>query len=211
MGIVIGLCGNAGAGKDTVADHLVANHRFVKVSLADPLKRICRDVFRFSDEQLWGPSEMRNAPDSNWSRPSGEPLTPRYALQRLGTEWGRDCSPDVWVRYAFGIAEDLFKGGRVYTQMGGVQATATYAPTGIVIPDVRFLNEVNAVRSMGGQVWRIKRSSGPQLEGMAGLHASETELQDIDPELFGATIHNDFSKAVLYSSVDEVLERAFSK
>src|SRR5262249_21718742 len=126
---VIGICGRAGAGKDTAADVLVKEFGFVKVSLADPLKRICREVFAFTEEQLWGPSECRNEPDKRYRRrPSGydangrpidkcgclrenkrafmdaedyrdhlpcpavfsgdEFLTPRHALQQLGTEWG---------------------------------------------------------------------------------------------------------------------------
>jgi len=48
--MIIGVAGNAGSGKDTVADHLVKHHGFVKVALADPLKRICREVFDFSEE-----------------------------------------------------------------------------------------------------------------------------------------------------------------
>ena len=32
------------------------------------MKRIARDVFGFSDEQLYGPSEMRNAPDERYPR-----------------------------------------------------------------------------------------------------------------------------------------------
>ena len=45
---IIGVCGQAGAGKDTIADFLVKDHKFVKLSFADPLKRICHDVFDFS-------------------------------------------------------------------------------------------------------------------------------------------------------------------
>ncbi len=57
--MIIGICGNAGVGKDTTADFLVKTNGFVKVSLADPMKRICQAVYGFSNEQLWGPSEKR--------------------------------------------------------------------------------------------------------------------------------------------------------
>ena len=105
---IIGLSGFAGTGKDTVADILVERHNYVKVSMADPLKRFCCDALDFSTDQLWGPSELRNKPDDRYKRKSGEKLTPRYALQTLGTEWGRDCYPDIWVDYAIDVAERLF-------------------------------------------------------------------------------------------------------
>lgn len=34
--MLIGICGQAGSGKDTVADHLCKNFSFVKVAFADP-------------------------------------------------------------------------------------------------------------------------------------------------------------------------------
>ncbi len=57
-----------GAGKDTVADTLVSAHRFQKIGMADPLKRFCQEVYGFTYEQLWGPSEFRNKPDERYPR-----------------------------------------------------------------------------------------------------------------------------------------------
>jgi len=71
MGLLIGVSGSAGAGKETVANYLVDGAGFVKVSFADPLKRICKDVFDFSDEALWGASEFRSQPDKRYPRPVG--------------------------------------------------------------------------------------------------------------------------------------------
>jgi len=124
--MIIGLCGFAGSGKDTAADIICDRFEATKVSLADPLKRICKDVFDFSIEQLWGPSEKRNEPDRRYLRKEGkifdeklnefvrftardEYLTPRYALQQLGTEWGRGCYPNIWAEKAVRVAQDLLK------------------------------------------------------------------------------------------------------
>jgi hypothetical protein len=117
---LIGLSGLAGSGKDTIADFLVEEYGFVKISLSDVLKRVVRDVYGFTDNQLWGPSEARNEPDRRYPRkckqcwgggsvqlgnggyenptedcPSCDGkgtvyLTARHALQTLGTEWGRN-------------------------------------------------------------------------------------------------------------------------
>lgn len=206
MGLLIGICGLAGSGKDTVADHLVANHKFTKISLADPLKRICKQVFNFSDQQLWGPSQFRNEPDPNWPQGDGF-LTPRYALQRLGTEWGRDCSPDVWVRYALQQAIDLMSSTTLqYTSQRGLHSSGSneYFTNGVVIPDVRFGNEVEAIKKAGGIVWKITRD-GAGLEGSAGQHASEQEMQKIDHRLFSLGIRNNSSKEALFAVVDALM------
>ncbi len=66
------LVGQAGSGKDTVADFLVKNHGAIAISQADPLKRFAQQVFQFTDQQLWGPSEFRNAIDRRYSSNSDE-------------------------------------------------------------------------------------------------------------------------------------------
>lgn len=92
------------------------------------------------------------------SRPTCH-LTPRYALQHLGTEWGRDCFPDVWA--ALGVRRAL--------------AYLAENPGGLaVISDVRFTNEARLIREAGGEVWRVVRP-GAGLAGGAGAHPSEAE------------------------------------
>lgn len=66
-GIILGIVGGAGVGKDTAADYLISGHGFAKVSLADEMKRFSRVVFGFSEEQLWGPSERRNGRDLRYN------------------------------------------------------------------------------------------------------------------------------------------------
>lgn len=56
---VLGFMGESGSGKDLCSQWVVDNKDFVKVSFADPIKRFCRTVFGFSEEQLWGEPESR--------------------------------------------------------------------------------------------------------------------------------------------------------
>lgn len=210
--MIVGLCGAAGSGKDTVADFMVKNHGFVKIAFADPLKRICKEVFDFSDEQLWGPSEMRNAPDDRYPRgfidaghmlteealkefPDGKVpqyLTPRYALQQLGTEWGRGCYENVWIGYAMRVANEVLKSPLyTYSQRAGLLDLKKYplgsgyssVVKGVVISDVRFQNEIDAIHKASGKVVRLVR---PRLglTGAASMHASESEQRDIPDEVF---------------------------
>jgi hypothetical protein len=195
---LVGICGKAGAGKDTLADFLVQNHGFVKVSFADPLKRICREVYEFSDHQLWGPSAMRNAQDARYPRPGLDPgyLTPRLALQILGTEFGRYCYDNTWRDYALRIAKRLLTEQEVaYTKERGLEQLfdindRPYGEVqGVVIPDVRFRNEVDGINNAQGLCVRISRP----VEGLAGAaaqHVSETEQDGIPAELFTSFYQN---------------------
>lgn len=250
--MIVGLAGLAGSGKDTVADILVKNFGFVKVAFADPLKRIAKEVYDFTDEQLWGPSSARNKPDTRyWRMPfskefieekvelwhassipedpnhpdhvpladfigltqeqyaywveTGGYLTPRYALQQLGSEWGRDCYPNTWVDYALRTADTLlYKSGILrsqffsYTPQEGLISTyvpvSGCRPRGIVISDVRFLNELDAIRKWGGgfggkgKVIKVLRGKG--LTGTAANHRSEKELVGMSEESFDTLIDN---------------------
>jgi len=207
--MIIGVSGVANSGKDTFARFLVEDHGFVVVSLADPLKRICREIFDFTDEQLWGPSEHRNRPDLRYPTQKCAGcqscefrcdhwyyLSPRHALQQLGTNWGRDCYENVWVEYTMRVAKRLMTGPYVYSAKEGLRDVqgvlvppGTMAAGGVAIPDVRFKNEVEGVRAAGGKVIRIRRP-GAGLSGAAALHPSETEQASIPDEAFDIVVEN---------------------
>ena len=196
---IIGVSGLAGAGKDQVATYLVEDFGFVRMSLADPLKQICRRVYAFTDEQLWGPSQFRNGPDSRYPRPDGTFLSPREALQTLGTEWGRSCYPDTWAQLCVRTAKELLtepiarydqKQGLYYLdELGGTTRGNTMTTKGVVIPDCRFKNEMAAIKAAGGKVVRVTRP-GSGLSNERGLHPSETEQASIPDEEFDHVIRN---------------------
>ena len=48
----VGLLGNKGCGKDTLADYLVKEKQFIKYSFADPGKEIAKIMFNLNEEQL---------------------------------------------------------------------------------------------------------------------------------------------------------------
>jgi len=120
--MIIGLAGKAGSGKDTVADYLVANYGFEKISFAKPLKDMLSAA---------GFPEPTNRDDKE--KPiNGFNFSWRYMAQTLGTEWGRNClGQDIWVQIA----------------MRNLDTNKNY-----VFSDVRFENEADAIRKAGGIV-----------------------------------------------------------
>ena len=150
--------GSAGAGKDAVADWLQKKHGYVKLALADEIKRITACLWDWDPQTLWGPSELRSIPDKRYpiafksvgpilAGEQNEYLTPRHALQQIGTEVARAIDPDVWVRHAIRMHDRLQKGSCYYDQKSGlrycteVEGVAT-SKKNVVIPDVRFPNEI---------------------------------------------------------------------
>lgn len=80
---IVMIVGPAGSGKDTVAG-MLAEHGGVCIAQADPMKRFAREVFKFTDDQLWGPSENRNAPDPRGTSSDTWEMVYPYFLGGLG-------------------------------------------------------------------------------------------------------------------------------
>jgi hypothetical protein len=222
---IIGISGKAKSGKDTAADFLVKNSGFVKVAFADPIKRMTAIAYpKMTNEHLWGPSEMRNIPIKDYPRPHGPwvevgggrrcaccnvpfdfnddsvcYLTARFALQTLGTEWGRVCYPNTWVDIAIDTARNLLERSGIarslffnYTPWDGIYTTNVPEgprPRGVAISDVRWPagNEGKAIRETGGLLIQMLRGEG--LAGAAGKHDSEKNLE-VPEETFNYNIDN---------------------
>ena len=162
--MIVGLVGFIGAGKGTVADLLVERHDFFKESYANSLKDACSIIFGWNREMLEGSTPesraWRETKDEWWSSKLGREFSPRLALQLMGTEAGRDVfHPDLWVHTVMRRCEQ--------------------APwNNYVIADVRFPNEIKAIRDSGGRVIRVRRGDDPEWFALA----RECNLQN-KPEL----------------------------
>jgi hypothetical protein len=116
-------------------------------------------------------------------------FTPRFALQQLGTEWGRATQRDCWVDLTLQTCRKLLRGGFTYDRVAGImEGSDPYGgPRAVVITDGRFPNELAAVKEVGGYCIEIVREDGPKVEG----HASETATSGIPAWWYDAIIKND--------------------
>jgi hypothetical protein len=215
--------GNAGAGKDEAAKQLVKYHNFVPLAFADPLKRFLSDTFDWDESRLWGPSENRAKEDQRYLRnygPFGVPrtdnmpqyLTARHALQSLGDGWGRnECCLDTWVLYAMRIAKLIESGDYHYDRIQGLRKYGTPGcpilvgepRRHIVITDLRYKNEAEAVRAAGGYLVRVKRWV-PKIT-VSPKHQSEKDLLEVHDDDFDWLLHNRSSLDDLWGQVDNMV------
>ena len=177
--LLIGLIGNAGADKDTVAAYLEHEHAFETLGFADPILDMACALFHSVDVDTAYAIErhLKERPVDVLN------LSYRQIAQSLGTGWGRELvAPDLWIR----IADHTLKQRRLHGD-------------DVAISDVRFKNEAEWIRHSGGVLVRVHRSG---LQPVAS-HVSETELAGIqaDHELL-----NDGSLSTLFDQVDRLLD-----
>ena len=176
MKLVIGFSGLKGSGKTTAAEYMVTHHGFICMSFAQPIKDMLRVLGVLKD----------------WPKEEPHPLlcgmTPRHALQTLGTEWGRVMiGGDIWVN----IVKDWIKNSKALNR--------------IVIDDVRFKNEramieeLNELPNHRGLVGCISRK---ETANAGDQHQSEMEILELSHDF---TIQNDYKVADLYEALDQIL------
>lgn len=179
---IIGIGGKLRSGKDTVSDHLVDKYGWVKMGMSDPLRE-ATDKFT----SVYVPEEG----GSGWINVQGllrrdgyvnakENSAYRTFLQELGTEVGREMIGDnTWVDIAKRGAQAHLDAGK-----------------NVILTGIRFPNELEAIRSLGGETWWVSR---PEVDDSAGSHASETSISHTD---FDRHILNDGTLEDLYAKID---------
>jgi len=161
---IVGIAGPKGSGKSTAAAVLRSEFGFRRQGFADQLKSMLYRI-GLDHAQLFG-DKKEEPSDLLCGR------TPRHAMQTLGTEWGRDLiHPDLWVR------------ATMFELHRALQAWEPSEPMLIVIDDVRFENEVKALKRAGAIFWHVRRE---------GCHFSEHASEaGVAPERLDRILNND--------------------
>lgn len=151
MTSILGITGKAGSGK-TTAGKVLLSAKWHQVKFAGPLKFMAR-VFLLSagfspkDAERMIDGDLKEVPIASLGG-----KTPRHIMQTLGTEWGRDLiSPTLWVDIARQECLTWMKAGR-----------------SVFVDDVRFENEAEMIRDLGGTILQIVGR-----ETSVGGHVSE--------------------------------------
>ena len=190
---LIGITGAKGSGKSSVANILTNSRGFVRLRYADALKRMLRTM-GLTYEHIDG--DLKNEPCDLLGG-----KTPRWAMQSLGTEWGRKLiTNDLWVNI---VRQEI------------IDTCKQKPEVKIVIDDVRYPNEVASIAELGGSLWRVRRPDVEPRVTPLGLwfarrgwhpriHSSEAYWRDF---VANAVIPNDGNLHELKAQVLRVLPR----
>lgn len=199
MKLIIGISGKKQAGKSTAANQILAMYRNASpgiyrcemwhvdpvhgwllwgdseglpvgsqeyadniICFADYLKRICMDLFGLTWAQCYGTDEQKNTLAPGFV--PGKDCTSRDALQGHGSvcrDTNENCFVNAWRAVVSRSAARL-----------------------ILTPDVRYPNEIAAIRGLGGKVIRLTRAP------FDDQHESETALDDWPDDGWDALINN---------------------
>lgn len=177
---VLGLAGKAGSGKDYVYLNHLKPMGFSQVSLAWHFKADLIGKGAITFEEAF----------------VTKPPKIRTLLQHVGTELGRNVYGEkVW-------CDTLVAWMDIFNFHWGVER--------FVIPDVRFINEMNFIQQdLGGKVIRIvapERSGDTTLDDTQRAHPSEAEMDGIIDSSFNGLLYNDPDDPGLQIQLDLLLK-----
>ena len=206
---ILGLAGQAGVGKDTVANYLERRYGFVKFAFAAALRQEVAEAWHHIGitEDILLDRKTKEAPHPDLTfvncgdllfvnqmetvlRPINYdlPLSPRQVLQLWGTEYRRAQDSDYWVKRLADSVEQA-RAGTYYPE---------HRPQFFVCTDARFSNEQEWIQSTGGNLWHIHRGEG----GVLHDHASARPLPILPRE---RQLWNNDSIDRLHAGIDLLL------
>lgn len=211
--LLLAFSGKKKSGKNALTDFLSRNAKEIfdldpssvrQYAFADPIKRFCIDVLGLEERICYGTNEEKNQTltrykwedmpfrgtmilqkaeelykacggddylacvrEAERTLPAGN-MTYRQVLQTVGTETGRAYHKDLWIEATFRLIQKE-------------------QPEIAVITDMRFPNEVEATKAVGGRIIRLTRNPSPD-----DKHISETALDEgvFDWARFDAVVDN---------------------
>lgn len=192
--MIIGLNGRLKSGKDTTCEIIKELYAHAeRVSFADALKDSAAAALKLDRDVL---EELKNLEEISlriafveddsinedlFNRVSDWTLTFREYLQLYGTEAHREIFGDnFWVDQVLPV--DIDHHDRL-----------------LVITDVRFPNEAERVKELGGVIWKIERSTQTR-------HAEHPSEQNIDSYV-DVFVSNNGTKLDLRNNVEKLLNR----
>ena len=157
---ILGFTGLAGSGKDTAAEILGKENSIYSYAFADPIYHMINSVFEPPKKTIKKGRRKTQVLDKDGIvKEAG--VTFRQLIQTLGTEWGRNIiNQNIWINLA-----DIDYKDRDKKECSTLDF--------YIFTDVRFDNEAEYIKSLGGKIIEINRKGS----GTRG-HASEKGIDD---------------------------------
>ena len=159
--MILGLSGRQGCGKDTAAQHLVAKHGWRRIAFADAMRV---SLYRLNPYLETVEMRLQDAlfAFENWDVLKRELPEVRRLLQTFGTEVGRDVfGESIWIDIA-------------------MRAIDSAPDANWVITDVRFENELQAIRQRGGNLIYIRRPGCKANKAHRSEHFDTRAVADVE-------------------------------
>lgn len=187
---IIGVTGRKFNGKDTLSEYLVKNYGYEQMMFAKPIKDLGKLIFGFNDEQLYG--SLKETIDERWG------VTPRDMFQFIGTEMFRKMMANK--------IPNIGEGFWIKCLLEQVKSKVKENPNvKIVISDVRFPNEVDAIKNLDNNL--LLRVNRPSVNNNnTDVHESEIFIEklDVDHEIL-----NDSDVKSLEAKLDAYLKKNY--
>tara|TARA_B100000902_G_C26805513_1_gene666569 strand:- start:60 stop:581 length:522 start_codon:yes stop_codon:yes gene_type:complete len=170
MVLKIAFGGKMGAGKDCAVKYCIKKYGGVHLSFAQPIY----DILHYT-QKLCGLEQTKD----------------RKFLQFIGTEWGRDIDPNMWIK---------------------ITIKNTPVDQNAFLSDLRFQNEFDSLKDNGWICVKLLREQLISRKGTGDLnHQSETELDTIPQNSWDFIIDNTESIKKFYEKLDTLIIKCQAK
>lgn len=172
---IVAFVGRMRAGKSTATDLLTGEHGYVEYAFAGPLKDGCGAMFGLTHAQLYG--DHKEVKDTFWG------ATPRYILQRFGTEIGRELVAEKMPGLAPALNGDTL-------WIAAFRRWLSLQPPGVrvVVSDCRFEDELRALVDAGAVIIGVRR---PECDARAAAAAAAGSVPHASERLPDHPLLND--------------------
>jgi len=180
---IIGLTGYKQSGKSVASKYLQEKYGYKPHNFKDSLIKELKENFPDLLEEIRGDTygTVRPGFDVNTLFQEKPPLI-RKLMQNYATEVRRKENPDYW-------------------RNKWIERVSYVAPDNVVVDDVRFLNEAEAVKNLGGILIKIIRTAQEKTD----THSSETEHELIKPNFIIEA--GEGKQEELYKQLDEIINK----
>ena len=183
--MIVGITGYKRSGKDSVAKILVDSYGYNSRAFAQPMKEALAVIFGWDKRHLYG--DKKEEIDWRWG------ISPRQALQHIGTDWAQFGLMKAFPEFAATTGRTLWV-KRFIQQVNRFKSIWGYK---VVIPDVRFVHEVEELKKEFDGGFKMIRVIRPDVGG-DDPHASEKDINllPVDHIIYNTGTLDDLEDAV---------------